>query len=786
MDLVGRRRELTALDRLFDAVAGGAGGTTVIIGRDGIGKTALLGAAANRARQRGFAVVRLSVTRPGLMVWAQLLRELDEPELADRLLVDPDVHVLDDAARHLVSVEPRVIALDDIDRGGVAARELLDLLAARIGGTATGLVVTSTDALDLGTQVRLTGLDEDEFAALLADVAAPLRHEMWLATSGLPGPALAMAADLAVSDEDPLVAVALRATSTTPFYDIDVALIRLLEQALQRVRDDAPTARVLGRLAHELTADASSWPRRRSLLDEALMLARRSGERAVLAEVLETRLNALWDPAGATERLLGAEEIIELARSAGDRRRELAGLLMRFTALIEMGRVVDAESTLAVYEHEAALEGDESAVALAEARHVTLAVFRGRYDEAERLARLAVAAARRAGRSDADDMEAMFVHKVALERGPRAALEDWVERSRAVARQRPGHLVEAWTAKFLTRLGRLEEAHVELARVLPAVPAASGTRWLGVVTDLAEVAAATGDVAAAQHLYEMLRPYDGRLAVSAGASLIGAPVAYHLGSLAVTAGRVDEGVRHLRAAGALAEEIGALPILARSLLALADALDRRGDPEAGQHRAQALVLAEQLGMTVLLEQVAGPSDEWCLLRDGEDWLVRAGDEQARLRDQRGLHYLRLLLGAPGRDIAALDLVVPGTALAAAPAEPVLDDAARASYEQRIRELSAELDAADRAGDPDRASRVEQERQAVLDELRRATGLGGRPRRLSGEAERARVNVTRTLRATIERIETLAPRAGAHLQASIRTGTACRYEPASGGPAHWRI
>jgi hypothetical protein len=49
-----------------------------------------------------------------------------------------------------------------------------------------------------------------------------------------------------------------------------------------------------------------------------------------------------------------------------------------------------------------------------------------------------------------------------------------------------------------------------------------------------------------------------------------------------------------------------------------------------------------------------------------------------------------------------------------------------------------------------------------------------------------VNVTRTLRAALDRIADSAPKAGAHLHASIRTGLACRYEPAAGGPARWRV
>jgi len=38
--------------------------------------------------------------------------------------------------------------------------------------------------------------------------------------------------------------------------------------------------------------------------------------------------------------------------------------------------------------------------------------------------------------------------------------------------------------------------------------------------------------------------------------------------------------------------------------------------------------------------------------------------------------------------------------------------------------------------------------------------------------------------TLDRIAAVAPRAGVHLHASIRTGRACRYEPGPGGPAGW--
>ena len=211
-----------------------------------------------------------------------------------------------------------------------------------------------------------------------------------------------------------------------------------------------------------------------------------------------------------------------------------------------------------------------------------------------------------------------------------------------------------------------------------------------------------------------------------------------------------------------------------------------GDREkASACRAQAQGIAELLREPGLLGRLAPATGQWALRRDGQDWLLEAGSEWARLRDSRGLHYLRALLAAPGSEIPALDLAAGGPGLIASDPAPPLDVTAREAYHRRIRELDNELAAADRAGDRAAAEQAVTERQALVGELRRATGLAGRPRRATADAERARVNVTRTIRAAIDRITLAAPAAGTHLQSSIRTGTLCRYQPAPGGPASWR-
>jgi tetratricopeptide (TPR) repeat protein len=720
-----------------------------------------------------------------------LLADAGAPDdLASRVLADAGPLALDNVARVLSSGNRRLLVIDDIDHGGAAAVRVLQMVAARAAVTSTAVVVTSVLPLGVGTELRLSGLSEDELALVLPDLAPQARHAVWLASGGLPGVARSLAADLAVSADHahPLVRLALTAPSQAEFLDVDTGLVRLLELALPQAPDDRTKARLLARLAHELLGDSSAGPRRRVLADQSLKLARDSGDPGVLAEVLDARLHALWDPAGAEDRLTAASEIIELARAAGDGTRERHGMFWRFVALMELARVAEAESALAAFHRAAAAAGDEQALVMATARHAMLATFRGRFDEAAQLIGEVATEGRRTGLADTERLVWALNAEIAFYRGP-AAAPFTVDDLLRVTRRLPGHLMEASNAAWLWLTGRTQEAHAEMDRVLPAVLAGSGPRQLGAAALLSYVAAQAGDASVAAQLREALLPYRGRLAVFGGANTCMGPVSFYLGLLATRLGLLDEAVNCLDEAIALGEKAGALPGLALGLQAAAAALSLRQAPgdqqQASACQARAREIAERLGVPGLLSRLTPTAGQWSLRREGEDWLLQAGPEQARLRDSRGLHYLRALLAAPGSEIPALDLVAEGPGLAATDTGPLLDATARNTYRHRIRELDDQLAAADRTGDSIAAQKAYRERQALIGELRRATGLAGRPRRATADAERARVNVTRTLRATIDRITIAAPIAGAHLTSSIRTGTMCRYQPAPGGPDRWR-
>lgn len=178
-----------------------------------------------------------------------------------------------------------------------------------------------------------------------------------------------------------------------------------------------------------------------------------------------------------------------------------------------------------------------------------------------------------------------------------------------------------------------------------------------------------------------------------------------------------------------------------------------------------------------------------LKHEGDFWTVTSETRTVRVKDIRGLHYLGTLLANPRVEFRALDLIVAGARSrgVSGVAVPelgvdsqdgfvVLDDQAKAAYRQRIRDLEADIEAAEEASDIGRAERARAELDFLVAELTAALGLGGRDRVTGSPVERARVSVTKAIRRAVERIAKADPDLAVHLSESVRTGRICIYVP----------
>ena len=790
----------------------GQGRLVLIVGSAKRGKTRLVEEVVTLAREQGvhhvWAASQETTAMPSMWTWVQCLRGFGArgKELASLLLEedqDRTGQLLQfDAIGELLREwpDPILLLFDDIHSADAGSRQLLAFTARWLRGSHVTIVATSNPATDqLGTEleqladvVQLANADALSVILELGDgrvIEGRPEAARQLFDEALE---LALQSGLGAVTQAEIV---LRMPSSADYLEVDVRLVRLLEQALDTglEEDGSLRSRLLARLAMELLGDRSACDRRRSFADQALTEAEATGDPGCLAFALHARQYALWEAYHAPQRLFEADRIIELARQADDVDTELQGRFWRFVARVELGELVEAEDELAAYARLADLLDRDDLRLFVISRQALFAIIRGRFDEGLRLTGEASLVGQRAGIRDTERVLNGLHAMIYMERDPSAVgpVVDWLL---DLARRLPGQLFETSAARGLMVMGHEEEAAAELRRVLPAALIGTGPRRLASLAHLASVAARINDVDLCARLYEALLPDAGYVVTHGGAAAAFGLVTHYLGITAAGAGRLDCALNHLEEACGRYEEMGALPWLANGRADLASVLrSRRGEGDESQAMAletQALKAARVLEMTVLvdrLERAAKASERtWILERDGADWILRAGKEHTRFRDSRGMHFLVALLRHPGADVHSLDLVAGGAGLVVGHGASLLDADAKAAYRRRLAALESELEAADRAGDRSRAEEAINEKEALMAELRRATGLGGRDRRAAAESERARVNVTRSLKLALEHIEQAAPLAGAHLRASIRTGASCRYQPTDGGPASWKV
>jgi hypothetical protein len=178
------------------------------------------------------------------------------------------------------------------------------------------------------------------------------------------------------------------------------------------------------------------------------------------------------------------------------------------------------------------------------------------------------------------------------------------------------------------------------------------------------------------------------------------------------------------------------------------------------------------------------------LRQNDYWIIRFHGRNALLKSTRGLDCLCYLLRRPALDVhvgellaTPIDVRVPAFFQDAG---PILDSQAKAEYKRQIDELRNDLKEAERLNDSYRATRARSEMDAIARKLAAAVALGGRNRRFSSGAERARSAVTKRIKEAISRIGKAMPALGRHLAARIKTGYFCSYNPHPDRPVAWKF
>jgi hypothetical protein len=184
--------------------------------------------------------------------------------------------------------------------------------------------------------------------------------------------------------------------------------------------------------------------------------------------------------------------------------------------------------------------------------------------------------------------------------------------------------------------------------------------------------------------------------------------------------------------------------------------------------------------------------------EGEYWTVTFDGREVRLRDGRGIRFLAELLCRPHHPIHAVELVASctsdagqragagavadgcGVRLGLGNAGATLDARARAAYRERLEQLRSELAEAEARHDSGTTAHLRREVDFLTTELLEAA----RGRRAADHAERARLAVTKTIKAVLQRLAVVHPALAAHLKATVRRGYLCVYTPDPRTPITW--
>jgi tetratricopeptide (TPR) repeat protein len=702
-------------------------------------------------------------------------------------------------ANHARLAVPDIDAADALtlllDAARDASRRLASEEAARHYGHALDLVAEDAPrqraaiALDLGV--------EQQRAGELAQARQTFESVVVVARD-LGDPALLAQAALGLHG----LGIARQERGTQQIDLIDEARTLLIGD--DPAPDSGLAVRLLAAASRARTHHTPVDPAALELSARAVDLARRSGDDEALGSSLLARHDAVWEPGTAAERGALADEMMTVARRRADRELELRASLLRMVALLEQG-------------DPGALKECVSFVAMAErtrlprfrflalSRQGTVAMLTGQLDQARAFIDDAFALGERLGEADRTGVWRGQSWGLAMLRGDLDHARALVDAYRREA--------DPWGsvlgASLAAQDGELDLACRLLSDVTPIREQFPG--WFASMPLIvqAEVAAATQDAQLCASARAEIAPLVDQWSVAAAAVVVHGPMAHWCALIDAAQGSWDDAIAGFTAARRAADRLGARPWSIEARARLAEALIGRG-LEADETTALGLLTdveqeAGDLGMRsafdlarrararaakrsiVPASSSAGHTPSVFRL-EGDVWTLAFAGRMIHMRDAKGLRDLHTLLGQAGTDVPVLVLLDPGRATPQSTgrfgSDAILDERAKARYRQRLGELDEQIDRALGRQDDDRAAQLDQERQALIDELRRSTGLAGRSRRLGDEAERARKTVTARIRDSLRRIDQRHPELARYLRATISTGLTCRYQPA--GAATWRL
>ena len=393
------------------------------------------------------------------------------------------------------------------------------------------------------------GTDRDEYDVLVDLAAADKATGDWINLRPVVHRAIAVADRL--GDVADLARVAMM-TSTDALWqsahhgevdDVVGGALRRCLEALPDVDSDL-RCRVMLALAGELYYGVS--PRERDTLgEEAVAMARRLGDPALLLHACLNAFVSMWRPATAALRAGLADEAIGLAEALGDDRALTYAQTLRAVVAIQLGEIELMETLATVARRRAEAQRNLYALVVLDTLEVSWLSMRGEFERATEAAAHLQATGDKMGLAQQDDAVAGAVLSIQLWRGEYDGLLDMLRS------MREGNVLplDAGLLALLVRAGRLDEARAFRAEVDIDL---GGDTWFSLLPWAlgAESSLALGDRDLAATTYQLLAPHAGEMACAGSGSAFG-PVDAFLAMAAATTGEAGLAARHAEDALAL-------------------------------------------------------------------------------------------------------------------------------------------------------------------------------------------------------------------------------------------
>jgi tetratricopeptide (TPR) repeat protein len=673
------------------------------------------------------------------------------------------------AARHLAALGAE-LRLDEQARNLLAAVPLVDRVGAvRVATQAAAQAGASfafgTAADILRDALGLVRDDETRLQVLLdlgdAQLQAGRVTDAW-ETFDRAG---ALARE--VNDSNAAARALLGRTERMPSTSEAAELAGLVERALHEAGSDPSPVRVrlLARYASLRVAGGAIQPAA-AAASEALAAARFLADDVLLCDTLTVRHITLRGPDDVEAAKAISDELVEVAARSGVPDCNLEAAMAQLVDQLRLGDMTGVDRTLERYRQLAATTGLPRYRFFVESRRGMRAFLAGRLAEGEAM----LERARRIGTAiEEPDTEYVFGGARVM------VLADLTDRDNVIAVAQQAEAIAAATGDsrlliFAAYLRSSVNDHHGAAQLLEQALTpdfdniARDGSWLMHMCMAAYVISRSQNIARARAIYPLLTPYAGQIVVNAGAVTFGGVVDHYLGLLAAALDQPETAARHLDHAIAAYQGLGATLFLARAS-ERRDELLLQPSPAATSHVRRAR-----------------------LRRTRGEWECGYEGATFHLAHMVGLQHLARLLSVGGAEIHVLQLASPSGDRQREPQSRhvLLDEKAKAAYRERITDLREELQEADDNNDFERADHIRTELELIVDELRRAVGLGGRSRTVANDAERARVAVRKAIITALDRLAEHDSTFAQHLRIHIRTGIYCHYQTDPTNPIEWNV